>query len=127
MHAEKRTASGFISTIALFGSFSTLFCCALPALLVSIGAGAAVIGLVSTFPQLIWLSEHKVGLFIFAGVMLTLSGIMRYLTRNSPCPADPKKAKVCMRMRRFSLGIFLFSLTMYCVGFYFAFIAAKLM
>lgn len=127
MHPEKRTSHGIVSTIALFGSFSTLFCCALPALLVSIGAGAAVIGLVSTFPQLIWLSEHKVALFIFAGIMLTLSGTMRYLTRNAPCPADPAKAKACMRMRRFSLGIFLFSLAMYCVGFYFAFIAAKLM
>lgn len=127
MQTEKRAASGLISTLALFGSFGTLFCCALPALLVSIGAGAAVIGLVSTFPQLIWLSEHKVGLFIFAGIMLTVSGIMRYLTRNSPCPADPVKAKACTRMRRWSLGIFLFSLTMYCVGFYFAFIAAKLM
>ena len=127
MLTEKSKSHGFISTIALFGSFSTLFCCALPALFVSLGAGAALIGVVSTFPQLIWLSEHKVGLFIFAGVMLTLSGTMRYLTRNAPCPADPKKAKACARMRKFSFGIFLFSLTMYCVGFYFAFIAAKLM
>jgi len=127
MEAEKRTAVGLVSTLALFGSFSTLFCCALPALLVSIGAGAAVIGLVSTFPQLVWLSEHKVGLFIFAGCMLTLSGIMRYITRNAPCPADPDKAKSCQRMRRWSLGIFLFSLTMYCIGFYFAFIAYRLM
>lgn len=116
-----------ISTLALFGSFSTLFCCALPALFVSIGAGAALIGLVSAVPQLVWLSEHKIGLFIFAGVMLTLSGIMRYVTRNAPCPADPAKAKACKRMRRFSLGIFLFSLTLYCVGVFFAFIAQHLM
>jgi hypothetical protein len=127
MQAKKQTASGLISTLALFGSFSTLFCCALPALLVSIGAGAAVIGLVSAFPQLIWLSEHKEGLFIFAGIMLTLSGVMRYLTRNAPCPADPAKAKACMRMRRISLGVFVFSLCMYLIGLYFAFIAVHLM
>ncbi len=127
MQTEKRAASGVISSLALFGSFGTLLCCALPALLVSIGAGAAVIGLVSTFPQLIWLSEHKVGLFIFAGIMLTVSGITRYLTRNAPCPADPVKAKACTRMRRFSLAIFLFSLAMYLTGFYFAFIAHRLM
>lgn len=122
-----RTASGFISTLALFGSFSTLFCCALPALFVSIGAGAAVIGLVSAVPQLVWLSEHKIPLFIFAGIMLTLSGLMRYITRNAPCPADPAKAKSCQRMRRVSFGIFLFSLIMYCIGVYFAFIAQHLM
>ena len=127
MQTEKRAASGIVSTLALFGSFGTLFCCALPALLVSIGAGAAVIGLVSTFPQLIWLSEHKAGLFIFAGIMLTVSGIMRYLTRNAPCPADPVKANSCLRLRRWSLGIFLFSLAMYSIGFYFAFIAVRLM
>jgi hypothetical protein len=127
MHTKKRAASSFVSTIALFTSFSTLFCCALPALLVSIGAGAAVIGLVSAFPQLIWLSEHKVGLFIFAGIMLTLSGVMRYITRNAPCPADPAKAKSCARMRRISFGVFLFSLTIYCIGAYFAFVAQYFM
>ncbi len=126
MQSEKRAASGLISSLALFGSFSTLFCCALPALLVSIGAGAVMVGLVSAVPQLVWLSEHKVPLFIFAGIMLTLSGLMRYLTRNAPCPIDQAKAKACTRMRRWSFGIFLFSLIMYCVGFYFAFIAAKL-
>ena len=126
MQTEKRLASRLLSTIALFGSFSTLFCCAIPALLVSIGAGAAVIGLVSAVPQLIWLSEHKVGLFIFAGTMLTLSGLTRYLTRNAPCPADPSKAKSCQRLRRISLGIFLFSLAMYAIGVYFAFIAHHL-
>ena len=111
-----------IHTLALFGSFSTLFCCALPALFVSLGAGAALIGVVSAVPQLVWLSEHKIPLFIFAGVMLALSGVMRYVTRNAPCPADPKKAKACARMRRFSLGIFLFSFAMYAIGVFFAFI-----
>ncbi len=126
MHSKVHKTSHFISTLALFGSFSTLFCCALPALFVSIGAGAALIGVVSAVPQLIWLSEHKTGLFIFAGVMLTLSGVMRYLTRNAPCPANPVKAKACKRMRRFSLGVFLFSLTFYCIGIFFAFIAQHL-
>ena len=117
---------GILPTLTLFGSFSTLICCALPALLVSLGAGAAVIGLVSTFPELIWLSEHKIGLFIFAGVMLTISGISRYLTRNAPCPIEPAQAKACLRLRRISAGIFYFSLLIYIVGFYFAFIAYRL-
>lgn len=115
-----------LHTLTLFGSFSTLFCCALPALFVSLGAGAALAGLVSTVPQLIWLSEHKIGLFIFAGVMLTISTLSRYLTRNAPCPADPKKAKTCARMRRISFVVFCFSLAMYATGFFFAFIAHRL-
>lgn len=108
---------------ALFGSFSTLFCCALPALFVMLGAGASLAGLVTNIPQLIWISEHKTGLFIFAGVMLTLSGISQYVNRNAPCPTDPTLAKSCKRTHRISRGVFFFSLTMYGIGFYFAFIA----
>jgi hypothetical protein len=115
-----------VHTFALFGSFTTLLCCALPALFVSLGAGAALIGLVGAVPQLVWLSEHKIGLFIFAGLMLTLSGVSRYLTRNAPCPIDAKEARACKRLRRIGLGIFCFSLLMYAVGFFFAFIAQYL-
>lgn len=127
MHTKVHKTSGIVSTIALFGSFSTLFCCALPALFVSLGAGAVLIGVVSAVPQLVWLSEHKVGLFIFSGVMLTLSGLMRYITRNAPCPADPAKAKSCKRMRRFSFWVFFCSLALYLTGFFFAFVAHRIM
>lgn len=115
-----------IHTLALFGSFSTLLCCALPALFVALGAGAVLAGVVSAVPQLIWLSEHKIGLFIFAGVMLTVSGLSRYATRNAPCPADPQKAKACARTRRFSFYVFACSLTLYAIGFFMAFIAPML-
>ncbi len=117
------TKNRIITTVTLFGSFSTLLCCALPALLVSIGAGAALIGLVSAVPQLIWLSEHKMGLFIFAGIMLVISGISCYVTRNAPCPIDAAEAKACKRLRRISFSLFCVSLAMYLIGFFFAFIA----
>lgn len=112
-----------LPTLTLFGSLGTLLCCALPALLVSLGAGAVLIGLVSTFPQLVWLSEHKVGLFIVAGGLLVLSGISRYLARNAPCPIDAAEAKACMRLRRASARLYLFSVGIYGVGFFFAFVA----
>lgn len=117
----------FLHTLALFGSFSTLFCCALPALFVSLGAGAALIGLVSAVPQLIWVSAHKIPLFIFAGVMLTISGVSRYISRNAPCPMDAGEAKACKRLRRIGFGVFCCSLALYATGFYFAFIASYLM
>ncbi len=122
-----RLHNSILPTLTLFGSFSTLLCCALPALLVSLGAGAVMIGLVSALPQLVWLSAPKIPLFVFAGIMLFISGFSRYLTRNAPCPADPAQAKVCKRMRRISFGVFLFSLAMYATGFFFAFVANHLM
>lgn len=109
--------------LSLFTSFSTLLCCALPALFVTIGAGAALAGVVSAIPQLVWLSEHKTYLFIFSGVMLTFSGILRYISRNAPCPADPLKAKACGRARTLSGYIYFGSVAIFAIGFFFAYIA----
>jgi hypothetical protein len=41
------------SLLSLFASSSTLICCAIPALLVSLGAGAALASLVAVFPQIV--------------------------------------------------------------------------
>jgi hypothetical protein len=111
------------SLLSLFTSGSTLICCALPALLVSIGAGAAMAGLVTTFPQIVWLSEHKVALFAIAGVMLLAAGVMQWRARSLPCPADPALAAACTRARKWSVAIYAFSLVMFVTGFFFAFLA----
>ena len=110
-------------TLSLFASASTLVCCALPALLVTLGAGAALAGLVGEFPQLIWLSTYKLYVFAFAAFMLTVAGVMQYRARNAPCPIDPAQAKACTRLRRISLGIYIFSVAMFLTGGFFAFIA----
>lgn len=127
MQTKKGAASGIVSMLALFGSFGTLLCCALPALLVSLGAGAAVIALVSAVPQLVWLSEHKVPLFVFAGTMIALSGVLRWSNLGAACPADPQRATAFKRLNRISARLFYFSLVMYATGFFFAFIAPLLM
>jgi hypothetical protein len=113
-------------TLTLFTSFSTLICCALPALFVTLGAGAVLAGIVSQVPQLIWLSEHKIGLFIFAGSMLAVSGGLRYQSRNAPCPIEPDKANACKKLRKTSGVIYTVSLVIYAIGFLFAFIAPYL-
>ncbi len=114
---------GIINTLTLFTSFSTLICCALPALFVTLGAGAALAGVVSNVPQLIWLSENKIGLFILAGSMLALLGWLRYQSRNAPCPIDPVKADACKKLRKSSGVIYAVSVSIYTVGFFFAFVA----
>lgn len=116
-----------IHALALFGSVSTLFCCALPALFVTLGAGATVIGIVSAVPQLVWLSQHKVGLFIVSAILLAISGAVRHATRHAPCPADPQQARACMRARRFSGHVYAGALALYAIGFFFAFIAPHLL
>jgi len=115
-----------IEGVALLGSVGTLLCCALPALFVSLGAGAAMAALVTNVPQLIWLSEHKVPLFIITAAMLVISAATIYVNRRLACPTDPQKAKTCRRVRRVSAGIFIVSLLLYAVGFFFAFVASKI-
>ena len=55
--------------ISLFSSFATLTCCALPALLVSLGAGAVLAGLITNFPQLIFLSKYKIIAVILSSIL----------------------------------------------------------
>ena len=111
-----------VATGSLLASSATLVCCVLPAVMVSLGAGAAVVGLVTAVPQLVWLSEHKVGVFLVAAVLLAASGLLMLNARNLPCPADPKAARTCTRLRRVSLGLFAVSAVSLATGAIFAFV-----
>jgi hypothetical protein len=115
-----------LETLTILSSFSTLLCCALPALLVSLGAGAALASLVTAVPQLVSVSEHKILLFVLAGFTLVLSGVLSYRNRNAPCPADPGKTKSCLRLRRYSVRIFYLSSVVYVIGFFFAFLISRI-
>jgi hypothetical protein len=112
--------------IALATSGGTMVCCALPALLVSIGAGAALAGLVSAVPQIVWLSEHKALVFTIAVGALALAGAMQWRARRLPCPADPRLAAACSRARRFSLGVYALAVGFTALGAFFAFVAPRL-
>jgi hypothetical protein len=110
-----------LNFFSLFGSFGTLICCALPALFVSLGAGAALTSLLTHVPQLIWLSEHKKAIFIFAGVSLILGGLAQWRARNEPCPMDPVKADACRSSRLISLIVYSLSAVVFLIGAGFAF------
>ncbi len=111
-----------LSTFTLFASFGTLLCCALPATLVALGAGAAVAGLVSAVPQVVLLSEHKTAVFAVAGAMIALAAAVRYANRNAPCPADPAQARACLRARHFARGTLIAATAIYGMGFAAAFL-----
>ena len=121
---KKNTAA--ISIVSLFSSFSTLICCALPALLVTLGAGAALAGLLSAVPQIIWISEYKITVFTLAGLMLAGSGFLIWRQRSAPCPIEESLAKSCMRLRKLSAVLYLSSVGIYGIGFFFSFLAAKI-
>lgn len=113
-------------TLALFTSFGTLICCALPALLVTLGMGAAMAGLVGQVPQLIWFGEHKEWVFGASGAMILASALMQRRAARLPCPADRAQAEACARLRRVSAWVLGFAAVVWAVGFFFAFLAAPL-
>jgi hypothetical protein len=114
------------SILSLFSSGSTLICCALPALLVALGAGATLSSLITAVPQLVWFSENKATVFGFAALMLLASGVMQWRARQLPCPIDPVLAQACMRTRRIALWTYVLSVLAFLAGGFFAFVAPYL-
>jgi hypothetical protein len=106
---------------ALLASAGTLVCCVLPAVMVSLGAGAALAGLVTAVPQLIWLSERKGLVFGVATAALLLAGGLLWQARYAPCPADPALALTCQRLRRWSVRLYGLAVLATLAGAIFAF------
>lgn len=113
--------NSLVNYLTLFGSISTLVCCALPVLLISLGLGAVMAGLASNVPGLVWLSENKTGLFLFAGIMLAFNGYLLWRSRNEPCPTDPQLRSACLNGRRTSKVFYFASLAIFSVGAFFAY------
>ena len=113
-------------TLALVTSLSTLICCTLPAVMITLGMGAALSSLTSNVPQLIWLSAHKLLVFGGSFVLLCLAWGVRYLTRNMPCPADPAQAKACARMRALGGGVLYVGFGVWGLGAFSAFLLPKI-
>ena len=120
---HKLRRSQLASWITLLTSSGTLICCALPALLVVAGAGAALASAIAAVPQLVWFSEHKTGVFLVALAMLIASGVSQWQARSLPCPADPELAHRCRIARRRSQMVYALSVGLFALGGFFAFIA----
>lgn len=116
-----------LPSLSLFTSVGTLLCCALPALLVSLGMGAALAGLVGSAPWVTALSDYKIPVFAVAGGFIALSTMLQWRARKQPCPADPKQAKACARFRKISRIILMIAALLFAVGFFFSFMAVHVL
>ncbi|MEY3540589.1 MAG: hypothetical protein RL184_661 [Pseudomonadota bacterium] len=119
----RETKTGYFSSLlSLFASSSTLICCAMPALLVSLGAGATLASLVAIFPKIVWISEHKEVIFLSSAALMLISGVLQWRNRHAPCPVDPQLRNACLKTRRYSRWIYLCSVLLMLIGAWFAFI-----
>jgi len=121
MGSPKSNDHGALSWLALFGSSGTLICCALPIILVTLGAGATVAALTSEFPFLITLSSNKGWVFLGSGLLLSLAVYLEWQPGRS-CPVDADLGAVCQSSRVWNRRILVLSIGLWMVGFFFAFL-----
>lgn len=115
-----------IAFLSLFTSAGTLVCCALPALFVALGLGAAFAGIVGSVPQLIWFSENKLWIFSIGAAVLALAGILQWKARGMACPIDPIQGAACKNTRDWSKVIYFVSIAIYMTGAFFTFVADRI-
>ena len=124
----RRTA--LLNYFSLFGSFSTLICCALPSVLVLLGMGTSVASLLSAAPWLVNLSRHKIWTFSIAGVLIAMSFVMTYLIaprlrQGEVCDAnDPA---TCGGVSKISRVILWGSALIWSCGFFVAYLLGPLL
>jgi len=124
MKAEVRRDAS-ISFFTLFASSGTLLCCALPIVLVTLGMGASVAAMTSSFPFLIVLSQYKIWVFAISGFMLVLSAWLSYRPGQS-CPSDDELARICALSKLWNRRILWVSIIIWSIGFFAAFLALPL-
>jgi mercuric ion transport protein len=107
--------------LALFASTGTLVCCALPILLVTLGAGATVAAFTSSFPFVVALSENKLWVFLGSGVLLAGAAWLNWRPGRS-CPPDPALGALCETSLRWNRRILLTTAAVWSVGFFAAFL-----
>jgi hypothetical protein len=129
MKTFKTLKTDLTSILSLFTSFSTLLCCALPALLVALGMGAVVAGLVSDLPFLRYLSLYKEWTFSIAALLIAFNFwlVYRKKPQDVACeiPEDGKES-ACDTASRWSKKLLWISAVLLLIGFFMAYLALPL-
>jgi mercuric ion transport protein len=121
--------SGLLNYLSLFTSLSTVFCCALPSLLVLFGLGASVASTLSFFPWLVTLSRHKVLTFTVSGALIACSFVNTYyiLPRFRIRECSPGNPNACAEASKLSRVLLWISMVIYAVGFFVAFLLGPIL
>ena len=108
--------------LILFASTTTLLCCALPILLVSLGMGAVVASIYGDyFPWLQWFGRNEEITFSTTALILLIAGWVLYRPGRT-CPADPELAKACNTAHKWNTRFYWASVAIWCIGAFAAFV-----
>lgn len=107
--------------LALAASGGTLVCCALPIVLVTLGFGATVAALTSSFPVLVTLSTHKAWIFAISAALMAATAWSLWRPGRA-CPADAALAERCERAMRWNRRLLSASAIVWAIGFFAAYL-----
>lgn len=107
--------------LGLFTSLSTIFCCALPIILVTLGMGAVFASLTNHFPAIIWVAEHVLEIFILTAILLLISGYLIFIKPQS-CPSDQKLAQACRKTKKINQWVWSISVIILTISLFFKYI-----
>lgn len=110
------------SWLVLFASSTTLVCCALPILLVSLGLGAVSASLFANLPFLVTLAQYKAWMFAGSGGVLLLAAWLLFRS-SRVCPADPDLAEQCEKAHRWNTRLYWVSVGIWVAGLGAAYLA----
>ena len=116
-----------MSFLSLFTSLGTLLCCALPALLVTLGLGAVVVAGVSAFPWLVPLTRNKEWLFLSAGVLIGLNFFLTYRSKPQTVCDLESGGDGCHVAGGWNRVVLRLSAGIYAIGLFMAYAALPLM
>jgi len=120
-HLSSTNRDRAVTWLTLLASSGTLVCCTIPILLVSLGFSGAVIALTANVPFLVTLTHYKLVVFGLSLALLAFSGWLLYRPGRA-CPIDPELARICNRLQVWNRRVYWFSLVVWLVGFFFAFL-----
>ncbi|GER08423.1 hypothetical protein GCM10007972_26660 [Iodidimonas muriae] len=107
--------------LILLSSTTTLVCCVIPIVLVSLGLGATVASLYSTVPFLSSLGLHKEWTFALTALVL-LAAAWALFRPGRACPADPDLAKACQSADKWNRRLFFGSVALWGISFFTAYL-----
>src|ERR1700730_10362850 len=122
--------NSLLNYFSLFGSFSTLLCCAIPSVLVLLGLGTTVASLLSAMPWLVRLSHHKAWTFTISGSLIALSFLVTYaiaprFQQGEACAAHDPTA--CGEASKLSKALLWFSAIIWAAGFFVAYLLGPIL
>lgn len=110
----------------LLTSLTTLLCCALPIVLVSLGFGAVWAAIYANFAVVGFIAQHKLWFFAGSAALIVLAAYALYRPGRA-CPAEPALAEQCRRADRWNRRLVLASGVIWLTGFAAAYLALPLM